>query len=97
MIDKKSYVARALSGELAPGFSQQQAFAALEQVLADMIDVSIANAQSTTFLIDHVNMKSDDIKKAKELSRAHTASIQNLSDSMHAFIEQAKGADRGNG
>lgn len=92
---KPSYFGRALIGAFEPEYSVAEAHIDLEEILGDMINVSLSLSQLVSFLVKKASLDEGDIADLTQVAEAHQKSMEDLQQRLRKVVSIGKEIDNG--
>ena len=93
--EKPTYFGKALAGEFEPAYPVKDAFSDLENVLGDMMSITISTSDLAVFNLENLDLDDDRRSEVLDLIAEHKKSMQALSIRLTTILERAKGAENG--
>ena len=93
--EKPTYFGKALAGDFEPAYPVKDAFSDLENVLGDMMSITISTSNLAVFNLENLVLDDDKRNEVLDLIAEHKKSMLALSIRLTNILERAKEAENG--
>jgi hypothetical protein len=92
---KRSYLGRALMGEFEPEYTSAEAHVDLEEILGDVINVSMSLGSLVSILLTKVSLDEDEQAEVGTLLADHQKGMEELRKDLFKVVNTAKEVEDG--